>query len=186
MKISFAKLFAIAGVIVGPLLTMLVLVIAFGVILGLSGVNLEDAGANEPSGVRGRIVELAEKEVGYKERPGNCVKYFNVCEAWCGDFTSWIWQHAGVSVPRLPYVPNIKPYGEKTGRWKDGPANPEVGDMIIYGREHVGLVVKVENGQVSTIEGNFGDAVTRRGPFDPKQQQNPAPVSGYLSPDKVQ
>ena len=50
------------------------------------------------------------------------------------------------------------------GQWQDRSYEPQAGDIIFFDWEgdgetdHVGLVERVENGTVYTVEGNSGDA----------------------------
>ena len=56
------------------------------------------------------------------------------------------------------------------GLWKDGGYIPKVGDIIFFDwkdkhdgvADHVGIVEKVENGRVYTIEGNSNDSCKQR------------------------
>lgn len=72
-------------------------------------------------------------------------------------------------------------------------ATPAPGDAVLYGTgpgfgesDHVGLVERVfPGGQITTIDGNFGDRVARSGPFLPSQATSagmPAPIYGYAQP----
>ena len=70
-------------------------------------------------------------------------------------------------------------------------ATPAPGDAVLYGSgptasDHVGLVERVfPGGQITTIDGNFGDRVARSGPFLPSQAAvygMPGPVYGYAHP----
>ena len=51
------------------------------------------------------------------------------------------------------------------GQWQDGSFEPSAGHIIFFDWEgdgvtdHVGLVERVENGTVYTVEGNSGDSV---------------------------
>ena len=63
----------------------------------------------------------------------------------------------------------------------EGSALPE------EGMEHVGIVVRVfPNGEITTIAGNFGDAVTESGPFAPAQAVSvggqPAEIFAFAEP----
>lgn len=70
-------------------------------------------------------------------------------------------------------------------------ATPAPGDAVLYGSgpresDHVGIVERVfPGGQITTIDGNFGDRVARSGPFLPSQAVQwgmPAPIFGYAQP----
>ena len=53
---------------------------------------------------------------------------------------------------------------KERGQWQDGSFTPEAGHIIFFDWEgdgltdHVGIVERVENGTVYTVEGNSGDA----------------------------
>ena len=70
-------------------------------------------------------------------------------------------------------------------------ATPAPGDAVLYGSgptasDHIGIVERVfPGGQITTIDGNFGDRVARSGPFLPSQAVQwgmPAPIFGYAHP----
>jgi len=70
-------------------------------------------------------------------------------------------------------------------------ATPAPGDAVLYGSgpkesDHVGIVERVfPGGQITTIDGNFGDRVARSGPFLPSEAVQwgmPAPIFGYAHP----
>ncbi|MET0557744.1 MAG: CHAP domain-containing protein [Solirubrobacterales bacterium] len=76
-------------------------------------------------------------------------------------------------------------------------ATPAPGDAVLYGTgpeygesAHVGLVERVfPGGQITTIDGNFGDRVARSGPFLPSQAAAygmPGPVYGYAHPPSTE
>lgn len=70
---------------------------------------------------------------------------------------------------------------------------PSPGDAVLYGTgpkigesDHIGIVERVfPGGQITTIDGNLGDQVTRSGPFMPSQALTygmPGPIYGYAHP----
>lgn len=70
-------------------------------------------------------------------------------------------------------------------------ATPAPGDAVLYGSgptasDHVGIVERVfPDGEITTIDGNYGDRVSRVGPFFPSQAASsgePAPIFGYAHP----
>lgn len=109
------------------------------------------------SPMRGRIVALAESQVGYRTNPSNtyCNKYSayffsgtsdcgnaNLDEEWCADFAAWVWQKAGAEVTYQYVNGNINSssasfyeWGVKKGTWH--PVNsgytPLPGDVAVYG-----------------------------------------------------
>lgn len=138
--------------------------------------------------LRNRIVKLARAELkrDVAERCGtNCpatpngkARPYNINDAWCAAFATWIWKQAGLksyvnSMANPYYVPYIQTWAQSKGLWKT--RNPQPGDFIVYGGSgHIGIVEKVKRGKVvSSIEGNYSDRVARR----------PAPTSqiGYVT-----
>lgn len=74
-------------------------------------------------------------------------------------------------------------------------ATPAPGDAVLYGSgptdsDHIGIVERVfPSGQITTIDGNFGDRVSRAGPFMPSQALAygmPGPIFGYAHPPSTE
>lgn len=148
------------------------------------------------------IVGIAESQLGTAEHPpgSNCQKY-GPCESWCALFVAWVWERAGVPLEGGPaeraysgsFYGWVKEHG---GRDLPPTATPKPGDAVMYGEgsglpeegmEHVGIVVRVfPNGEITTIAGNFGDAVTESGPFAPAEAVSvggqPAEIFAYAEP----
>ena len=81
---------------------------------------------------------------------------------WCAYFASYIAKRAGVPLgwhgEGMGYVPYIRDWAHKTGRWRH---TPKPGYLITF-PEHVGVVEHVySNHTLSAIEGNAGNAVRR-------------------------
>ena len=116
---------------------------------------------------------------------------------WCACAVTTWWQEAGIVIPsgeypshpNKAYVPTWVKWAIANGRWVsklDG-ANPDyapnIGDAIIYGwgsmnndhggMDHIGMVLKVEGGQVYGIDGNYSAAVTTH-------IANPKTIRGYI------
>jgi CHAP domain len=73
-------------------------------------------------------------------------------------------------------------------------ATPLPGDAVLFGADprhsdHVGIVERVfADGEITTIDGNYGDRVARVGPFLPAEavaKGEPAPIYGYAQPPGV-
>ena len=119
--------------------------------------RLDIARAAAVSPMRGRIVALAESQVGYKTSPANtyCNKFSaywvsgisdcgnsNVDEEWCADFAAWAWQKAGV---KLLYqyshgdlnssAASFYEWGVAHRRWHAVGSHyaPRPGDVAVYG-----------------------------------------------------
>ena len=115
-----------------------------------------------------KFLEMALSQVGYKEGKNNDNKYgaffgHNHC-AWCAYFVSW---NARVTNVPKEIIPTesvvgayVRYYRDKTGLKQA----PMAGDLIIYKStngislgSHVGIVYKVDNNYVYTVEGNTGN-----------------------------
>ena len=131
-----------------------------------------------------QILNQAKKWLGYSETNGKFKEIIDVynshkplargyklkySDEWCDGFVSSCAIKCGavdiigteVGVPR--HVDIFK----KKGIWL-GRTRPQVGDIIVYdwnrdgSADHIGIVEKVENGYITTIEGNYNEVVARR------------------------
>lgn len=82
---------------------------------------------------------------------------------WCAVFVSWIANESGllnVSIPKFSLVSDGVDWFKINGRWEEHGYTPKEGDVIFFDWEvdgkpnHVGIVEKVENNIIYTIEGN--------------------------------
>ena len=92
---------------------------------------------------------------------------------WCAIFVSWCANQCGYLdagiLPKFASCGVGVKWFQNRGQWLPGSATPEPGMVIFfqwYGSDsliadHVGIVEKVENGRVYTIEGNSNDQVRR-------------------------
>ena len=123
------------------------------------------------------LVDVAVREIGYRENPDGSNKYGTWCgignASWCHAFISWCANECGyIEDGTLP-----KTGACETGRqWfisrdeyqPKGSYEPLPGDIVYFrhGSEsvshHVGIVEFVESGVLHTIEGNSGGIVKRR------------------------
>lgn len=128
-------------------------------------------------------IEIAEAQIGTHEGANNHTKYGDDMHAlqpsnmdknapWCDAFVDWcVWQMCkrfgyGAETARKvlcgdfdDYTYNSVAMYKKAGRWTQRPSR---GDQIFFGGAgHTGIVTKVENGKVYTIEGNKSDQVAR-------------------------
>ncbi len=137
----------------------------------LRGVGL---GSNE-------LVNLALSQLGNKggEKYWRWAGLSKRCE-WCALFVSWCGDQTGLraagQIPYFSFVSDGVSFYKKKGKWIDGSeVNSSNYDkliqpgMIIFfdwepdGKpNHVGIVSKVENGRIYTVEGNSSDAVRER------------------------
>lgn len=89
---------------------------------------------------------------------------------WCACFVSWCanecgYIEAGVIPKFAACASQGVPWFQSHGLWQDNSYEPRPGDIIFFdwdgdmSADHVGIVEKVENGRVYTVEGNSGDSV---------------------------
>ena len=95
---------------------------------------------------------------------------------WCACFVSWCANECGYIengiIPKYAYCPTGAQWFKDRGQWAERDITPEPGMIIFFdwargGRQdgetdHTGIVEKVENGRVYTIEGNSGNACRER------------------------
>ena len=84
---------------------------------------------------------------------------------WCANECGYI--DAGV-IPKFASCANGVSWFQQRGQWADKTAEPTPGMIIFFDwdddsgqdgqSDHVGIVAKVENGRIYTIDGNSGDA----------------------------
>ncbi|MBL1228947.1 CHAP domain-containing protein [Enterococcus sp. BWB1-3] len=112
------------------------------------------------------LVKIALKELGNKggQKFWSWYGYpFRV--EWCAVFVSWCADQAGGGDLRFSYCPSEVNRLKADNKWKPGGVEPGEGDIIFFDWEsdgisdHVGLVVKCEEGTVYTVEGNSNDEV---------------------------
>lgn len=119
-------------------------------------------------GGRKAIVEVALSQVGNVGGEPYWRWYgFSGREEWCACFVSWCAEQCGYIesglVPKFAYCPNGVAWFQETGRWKGRDYVPVSGDIIFFDfdgdgvTEHVGIVEKVEDGMIYTVEGNYED-----------------------------
>jgi len=110
-----------------------------------------------------------------------------------GTIYEWAKAHerGGVLAGTAPGDPPLSTPEANGARVLPPSATPAPGDAVLYGSgpvasDHVGIVERVfPGGQLTTIDGNFGDRVARSGPFLPSQAVQwgmPAPIFGYAQP----
>ena len=106
---------------------------------------------------------------------------------WCAIFVSWCADQCGyLDAGVLPKMEGVRPYVDwfiERGQWQGRDYEPSPGDIIFFDWEsdgladHVGIVEKVENGLIYTIEGNTGDVCAER-----RYTLGSAPVYGFGLP----
>jgi hypothetical protein len=100
---------------------------------------------------------------------------------WCAYFASWVARQAGsplgASGEGLGAVSQIWSWAQSTGRAiTNGPGvEPQPGDLIVFGDEHVGIVKEVmSNGDIRTVEGNYENKVA-------ENVRTPTEATGYVN-----
>lgn len=97
---------------------------------------------------------------------------FNSRVEWCACFVSWCANECGYIdagvIPKYAGCVNGVQWFKDRGQWLDGSAEPAPGMIIFFDwadesgqdglSDHTGIVQKVENGKVYTVEGNSGDS----------------------------
>lgn len=142
--------------------------------------------------MRQTIVNTAVSYIGCKESDGSHRKIIDAYNAhkplargykvtytdpWCATFISFLAIKLGITdiLPTECSCTLLIELFKKNGIWQENDAhNPSPGDIILYdwqdsGKgdntgtpDHIGIVEKCENGTITVIEGNIGNAVGRR------------------------
>lgn len=125
-------------------------------------------------GGNGDLVAVAQSQVGNVGGAPYWSWYgFSSRVEWCAIFVSWCADQCGLldsgAMPRFSGVGTGVNWFQSRGQWLPGSATPEPGMLIFfkwYGSDaliadHVGIVERVENGRIYTIEGNSNDMVRR-------------------------
>ncbi len=132
-----------------------------------------------------KIIKIAKAEIGVKEKAYNNVKYntwyygkpvstsnnSSSQYAWCAVFISWCADQAGIPESVIPKTAGASTYynwfKSRGLFYKYNKTTPKPGDVIFIdwekghgGVDHVGIVVSVENGIVTTVEGNYSNKVS--------------------------
>lgn len=118
------------------------------------------------------ILNKAREHLGYAEGPNNANKFTQRVmgdpnQPWCAAFVSTVLKDSGFNIPGSASTRTLASQFEQRGQYfARGTKQPQPGDVIFYGgrggENHTGIVQKVENGKVYTIEGNWSDKVSQR------------------------
>ena len=128
-----------------------------------------------------QIVAVAESQIGNVGGQPYWSWYgFNSRVAWCACFVSWCANECGYIdagvIPKFAGCVWGVDWFQDRGQWADGTATPVPGMIIFFDwdspngesgpqdglSDHVGIVQKVEDGYVYTIEGNASDSCAQR------------------------
>jgi uncharacterized protein (TIGR02594 family) len=114
------------------------------------------------------VVSIAKKEIGFGEigennKGKNVIKYNKGLEApWCAGFVSYVLEQA--KIDSLEYSLSAKSIYNEAKRENKLTKYPQAGDLIAFWRGsknswmgHIGIIEKVDNNYIYTIEGNVGD-----------------------------
>jgi len=180
------------------------------------GASTSGASASEIVRIAESQLGTTESPLGSNCNPyGPCVEWCSLFVAWVwekagvplkggtapfaysGTIYEWAQAHEGTPFPgpAAPGDPPFSPAEPNGARVLPPSATPAPGDAVLYGSgpkasDHVGIVERVfPNGEITTIDGNFGDRVARSGPFLPSQATRagmPAPIFGYAHPPSAE
>ncbi|WP_243152392.1 CHAP domain-containing protein [Pseudoflavonifractor sp. 524-17] len=131
-------------------------------------------------GSSGEIVAVALSQVGNVGGQPYWSWYgFNSRVEWCACFVSWCANECGYIdagvIPKFAGCTSGSNWVKDRGQWQDGGYEPRPGDLIFFDwnekgssgpqddvPDHVGIVERVENGVVYTVEGNSSDSCRQR------------------------
>lgn len=129
--------------------------------------------------IRSQVINIAASQIGVKERTGNndgaeVMEYQhstgnNQGDQWCASFVAWCLKKAGLKQTGSAYSPSW--FTKEKTIYKPSASllnHPEAGDVFgvwvqSKGRVgHVGIIVNWDDEFVTTIEGNYSDAVVKQ------------------------
>lgn len=167
----------------------------------VKAIPVKDCSIDKVKYLRGKMLDIANAQVGVHETGNNNVK-FNTWYyghpvngatsddyAWCSAFVSWVADQNGIPtdvIPRTASCETATDFFKAKGRFKEPSEGyiPQRGDIIYFDNEpngvpnHVGIVEKVENGVVYTIEGNKNNQCQKC-----SYSLNQSTIMGYGVPD---
>lgn len=118
-------------------------------------------------GSNARIVEIAKSQIGNIGGEKYWSWYgFESRVEWCAIFVSWCAQQSGdlnITVPRFAGVDSGMAWYKEKNSWRNSDYVPSPGDVVFFDwdldndPDHVGIVEKVEDNKLYTIEGNSND-----------------------------
>lgn len=124
------------------------------------------------TGSDGEIVSVALSQIGNIGGEPYWSWYgFSGRVEWCACFVSWCANECGYIdagiIPKFAGCVQGSNWFKERGLWQDNSYEPRPGDIIFFdwadesgqdgSSDHVGIVQKVDNGRVYTVEGNSGD-----------------------------
>ncbi|NUT39686.1 MAG: CHAP domain-containing protein [Thermoactinospora sp.] len=143
-----------------------------------------------------KLFKVIEAELPYREEAGGYTKYGdwygeNIAQsggydsaAWCDMFLAWAASKAGVwkYTGQFAYTPSHANWFKQQGAWS---TKPEPGAFVFFNFSgarisHIGIVEKVANGKIHTIEANTEGVHLKR-----KVRDTNSSIVGYGLPRKV-
>jgi cell wall-associated NlpC family hydrolase len=151
-----------------------------------------------PDAASQKAVTIAASQLGPSKSGGNYCSPYGPCEEWCALFATWVWEKAGIPVPRYAFVGDVFNWAAAHTKVMPPTITPKPGDLVFYGTgpqsvsasPHMGVVAQVwPDGAIDTIEGDAGPgpgnwtSVLMNGPFLPSQSffYNGMPIYAYAS-----
>ncbi len=114
-----------------------------------------------------RIVSVAASRVYGDAKHGAFCNDYGPCEAWCALFATYVWEQAGVNIPRYAFTGDVYDWSKAYTRVTPGSSLPQPGWAVLYGTGpqnvntsvHMGIVTQVwKDGFIDTVEGDAGPA----------------------------
>jgi hypothetical protein len=154
---------------------------------------------DHPDAASQNIVDIAASQLGPSKGGANYCNPYGPCEEWCALFATWVWEEAGIPIPRYAFVGDVYRWARKHASVTRVMAKPVAGDLVLYGTgpqtvdtsPHMGVVAQVwPDGAIDTIEGDAGPgpgnwtSVLINGPFLASQSffANGMPIYAYAVP----
>ena len=122
-------------------------------------------------GTRAKTIQVFRSILGLTESPpgSNCNKITEWggmgCVPWCALAVSWVFERAGVAVPRFAYTPYGADWFKSQGTGFTDDTKARRGDVVFFDFpdsvrriQHVGIVLGNDGGRLTTIEANTSSA----------------------------
>jgi hypothetical protein len=136
-----------------------------------------------------KLIETARQELGTARQSVNRVKYNRSYYGsdvsgeefkWCVVFLWWCMQKCRVPMsvfPKTARVFTVRDWYQARDRYIDASKTPLPGDLVVFSYSHIGMVIKVTDSQIVTIEGNQADAVRKL-----THSRTESTIDGYCRP----
>jgi hypothetical protein len=154
---------------------------------------------DHPDAASHNIVGIAASQLGPSKGGGNYCNPYGPCEEWCSLFATWVWEKAGISIPRYAFAGDVYDWARRHASVVPATKTPVSGDLVLYGTgpqnvaasPHIGVVAQVwPDGAIDTVEGDSGPgpgnwtSVLVNGPYLPAQSffANGMPIYAFAVP----